>query len=311
MLFGDDVEIHHVNFLASRAHILVEYRDAKILYDLDDGYQNIDGIKKDILICDLYFKRSFSSILNKDLGLDVYRSKMFPLGFNYDVALKGRYYGVPATMRSRLRDCLSSVMPTQVRRMLYPCLPENIEMLPSFKADSHKPVIMFYTRLWSGDENRGINEMRIGIIRELRKKYGEMFRGGLCDSPLARQMAPDLIQNRFVTGKYFYLKRVHKADICIASTGLFNSIGWKTAEYIVASKAVCCEKLCYEVPGNWEQNINYIEFDSVDSCIEAVDYLTSHPEEIVAMQNANRDYYLKHLKPDVLVARTLSLCERC
>lgn len=151
--------------------------------------------------------------------------------------------------------------------------------------------------------------MRIDIIRALKDKYGKAFYGGLEDSDLARQLAPDLILSKKYTNKRAYLKRMRNSDICIASTGLHNSIGWKFAEYIVASKAICSERLCYEVPGGFNKNKNYIEFDSVDSCADSVDYLVHHPEKIREMQNANREYYINFLKPDILVANTLDLCK--
>lgn len=41
---------------------------------------------------------------------------------------------------------------------------------------------------------------------------------------------------------------VKESDICITTTGLHRSIGWKFAEYIAASKAIVTEKLNYS-PG--------------------------------------------------------------
>lgn len=307
MLFGNNVQLHTSEVIASRSHILVECNDVRIIYDLDDGY-NIDAIKKDITLCDYYFKRSFSTIRNKEIGLDVYGSKCQPLGFNYDVSLPGKLYGVNNSIFNP-QNSLHLILSQCVKRVIHLNKPENFEEVPSYKVDSGKPMILFSTRLWEGEENYGINTMRIGIIRALKEKYGNTFRGGLTDSALSRQMASDLIISKLYTHKYSYLRRLHSSDICIASTGLHESIGWKTGEYVASSKAVVCEKLNYEVPGDWMKNKNYIEFDSVESCVSAVDYLVNNPDQIVAMQNANREYYLQYLKPDVLVANTLHMCK--
>lgn len=43
------------------AIVLVEYRGKKLVYDLMDGYQNIDEISKLLKECDFNFKRSYSS----------------------------------------------------------------------------------------------------------------------------------------------------------------------------------------------------------------------------------------------------------
>ena len=49
------------------------------------------------------------------------------------------------------------------------------------KADYKKtnPTVLFYTRLWEEEsEDNKIDEMRINIIRALKEKYGQLFRGG-------------------------------------------------------------------------------------------------------------------------------------
>lgn len=99
MLFGNNVQLHTSEVIASRSHILVECNDVRIIYDLDDGYFT-DAIKKDMTLCDYYFKRSYSTIRNKEIGLDSYGSKCLPLGFNYDVNLPGKWYGVNGILKN-------------------------------------------------------------------------------------------------------------------------------------------------------------------------------------------------------------------
>lgn len=43
------------------AIVLAEYGGKKLVYDLMDGYQNIDEISRLLKECDYYFKRSYSS----------------------------------------------------------------------------------------------------------------------------------------------------------------------------------------------------------------------------------------------------------
>lgn len=154
MLFGRDVEIRTSEAISSRSHVLANCNGANILYDLDDGYQNIDAIREDIKLCDFYFKRSFSTLRNKELGLDIFGSKLLPLGFNYNVILQGEWYGQYFSVRQKLRNSLCSILPHCISRMLYVDLPENIEMQPSFKLNSGKPKILFATRLWGGERKQ-------------------------------------------------------------------------------------------------------------------------------------------------------------
>lgn len=135
MLFGDDVELPTSEVVSSRSHILVQYNGIRILYDLDDGYFT-DAIKKDMTLCDYYFKRSYNTSLNKETGLDILGSKCLPLGFNYDVSLPGKFYG---TDYGKLKNCLY--------RMMRVNKPENFEESPSYYPESGKPVILFSTRV--------------------------------------------------------------------------------------------------------------------------------------------------------------------
>jgi hypothetical protein len=89
---------------------------------------------------------------------------------------------------------------------------------------------------------------------------------------------------------------MHGSDICIGSMGLHKSIGWKTGEYVAASKAIINEKLKYEMPGDFKDGINYISYNTVNECFNAVDYLISNPDIVYKMKCANHRYYKKYLK---------------
>lgn len=83
-LFGDNAIIIKRDNCLSRAHIQVNIYGKCIIYDLDDGYQNPDAMALELNRCNLYFKRSYSEILNSYYGFEC--SKIHPLGFNYFIA---------------------------------------------------------------------------------------------------------------------------------------------------------------------------------------------------------------------------------
>lgn len=72
-----------------------------------------------------------------------------------------------------------------------------------------------------------INNMRINIIMTLKQKYPDNFIGGLQDSPLVRKCVRICEWQGHTHARNKFLKRMHNADICIATTGLHKSIGWK------------------------------------------------------------------------------------
>ena len=287
-----------------------EYRGKKIIYDRWDGYQNPVDMKKCLDWCDVYFKRSFSAEKNAALFPED-QHKMFPLGFNYHVTYPTSPVNEPK-LKSLLKPLMGKAPEPYFVPRVFEGKPRNTEP---------KDVkILFQAQLWDhrdpdlspemAEECAYINRTRIAIVRALKETYGDQFFGGLRDSALAREMAPELIQPEKYTERRKYLKLVHSCDICIGSMGLHESIGWKTAEYIAAAKAIVNESFHYSVTGDFEEGKHYLAFSTAEECIEAVRILVENTEKRLEMQAANAKYYQEYLKPEVLVKHTLDLVEK-
>lgn len=295
--------------LSGMPAVLAEYRGKKLLYDVGDGYNVPESVVAGAQHADFYFKRSFSRKRNQEI-VPQYLEKMYPLGFNYHVTCPGNPVNEPIWKTlakpffGKTPDCwfTPGVFEGKIR--------EN----------TGKPVkILFLTRLWddhepgfSDEENAErtyINNMRIEIIRSLRETYGDAFVGGLNDNALSRDWAPDLIMPARYTERRKYLKLLHSSDICIGSMGLFESIGWKTGEYVAAAKAIVNEEMHFTVTGDFEEGKNYLAFRTAEECLAAVQLLVENPERLYAMKQANKQYYQKYLRPDVLVKNTLDLVD--
>ena len=287
-----------------------EYRGKKIIYDLWDGYQNPVDMKKCLDWCDVYFKRSFSAEKNAALFPED-QHKIFPLGFNYHVTYPTSPVNEPK-LKSLLKPLMGKAPEPYFVPRVFEGKPRNTEP---------KDVkILFQAQLWDhrdpdlspemAEECAYINRTRIAIVRALKETYGDQFFGGLRDSALAREMAPELIQPEKYTERRKYLKLVHSCDICIGSMGLHESIGWKTAEYIAAAKAIVNETFHYSVTGDFEEGKHYLAFSTAEECIEAVRILVENTEKRLEMQVANAKYYQEYLKPEVLVKHTLDLVEK-
>lgn len=280
----------------------VLYKGKVIIYDLMDGYIGPHMIKDLLENCDFYFKRSFSESKNEQFG--ELKNKMFPLGFNYHLTYRGNPLN-DGFVKRFIKLFLK-------RESFNPFTKEKFECKPFFKDKDIK--ILFLTRLWDPkecvhenyiEERKKINEERIALIRALREKYGDNAVAGLNDSPLSRELAPDLIVSNKYTKRKNYLKLMKNSDICIASTGLHGSIGWKTAEYVAAGKAIVSEPFNYKVTGDFVPDENYLEFSGIDQCLDAVDRLVSSPEKLYEMKLKNHEYYKRYLTPYELVKRSL------
>ena len=284
----------------------------RILYDVKDGYNYYSGEKNvyrevmDKLLddCDFYFKRSSRPSLNAALKTP---KKILPLGLNLGYTV--------LTMRASIKFFIKRILRIEGG----PSRPVDIESLPIF--DPH-PTVLFFTRMWDPEDiedfpggyniaeireqRTQINEMRGACIRACRDAFGPQFIGGLADSACARRQFPDcVITDPNITKRSRYLRLMKQSSICIASTGLHDSIGWKFAEYVAASKAIVTEPLLVEVPGPLEKGKNYLEFDTVDVCVDSVSRLLQDEELRYQMMRNNFEYYRSNLEPSQLVLNSL------
>ncbi len=288
--------------------VMISYCGKKIMFDTEDGYWNRKGMIESLNKVDYYFKRSFSESKNLMFPEEL-RSKIYPLGFNYYVTCK---------------ECPIPLSPHNykyyIKRLLgrkpdkyY--IAERYENRANYNSENIK--IAFFTRLWEPNliedknsdqscqylnkEREEINRTRIQLIRILKQKYGDSFIGGIYNSNYAKKICPDIIISDKFTKKNAYLKMIKKVDICIATTGLHESIGWKTGEYVAASRAIISEKFHYELPGNFALGKNYLEFSTLDECLICLDKLIKNQDLLYKMKKANEDYYKEYLKPKQMI----------
>lgn len=284
-----------------------EYRGQKLIYDVGDGYNVPEDMEIGLKDCDFYFKRSFSAEKNEKLLPD-YVDKMYPLGFNYHVTHKHNPINEPL-WKHLLKPLMGRAPDRYFETEVFEGKAKRIE---------GDPKILFLTRLWEqeeglppevNEERTLINEMRIRMVKALRERYGDAFVGGVNDTPLSREIAPDLIMPAEYTERKKYLKLLHSCDICIGSMGLFESIGWKTGEYVAAAKAIVNERFHFTVTGDYREGEHYLPFETAEECLSAVEQLVQNPDKLYAMKKANEVYYQNYLKPEMLVKNSLALVD--
>lgn len=297
----------------------------KVLYDVNDGYDNLvedgesyiefmDSILNKYDIC---FKRSYSKKYNVNL-LNGY--KINPLGLNYMTTIKGNmahkaYKSDPKN--EKIKKFIRRLPFSQYYNNKY--LIENFENKPKL---NNKPKILFFARLWDPngmelsklpkekiEERIEINKVRVECIKACQKEFGKYFNGGITPSKYSNENYKDIVvNNKKITNRDGYLNLMKESDICIATTGLHDSIGWKFGEYVAASKAIVSEKLHYELPGDFKKGKNYLEFNNVDKCINSIYELIQDKNKRYNMMKNNHIYYMNYVKPDKLVFNSLKIC---
>ena len=297
-----------------RPVLFAEINGSSVVYEMFDGGGTSEVV--DLNKIDFYFKRSFDPQI---INASSHSEKFFPYGLNYCVFEKGslnEHVDLAANKKDRLYAVmLKSKLLTRfmnIQNSRHVSTSKHLEDEPRMSKD---PKVLFSVRLWdpatqqdeeAAEDFRKINEMRIACVRELKKELGSRYIGGLIPSPFTLENAPsDLILSDFSPLRRKYIQTKKSADVCITTTGLHRSIGWKFAEYIVASKAIVTEPLNFVVPGDLAEGKNYLPFQTTEECIEKALELANNDDLRFEMMKANQAYYQNYLKPEKIVMNTI------
>jgi hypothetical protein len=193
----------------------------------------------------------------------------------------------------------------------------DLPVVGSLAALPDRPVplrAIFLARAWDPEEVPGLprrdvdelNEMRAACIRLLRKRFGGRFFGGLARSAHALARYPDCVVDADTsTRRRDYLQRLRGYSICVATTGLLDSIGWKFAEYLAFGKAIVCEPMKFQLPGPIAAGRNFLEFTTPEACAARVGELFDDAAARERMMADNAAYFAEFGAPDAVVARVL------
>jgi hypothetical protein len=294
----------------------------RLYYDTHDAPE-ID--EQAAAACDLYFKRSFSpEMIPHSLG-----AKVRPLGLNYAVYPDGfdRFElqrALVGLSSARERIVLLARLSARAfdMRVVSQGYRPTVMAMHAEPRPSDAPRVLFMARAWDPadqpdrerpqqEERAEINETRARCVVMLRKEFGAAFTGGFKHTPYALEHYRHvLLDDPALASKKRYLGLLASHPICVATTGLHGSIGWKLGEYVAFSKAVVSERLSYSVPGNLTAGRHYLEFRTAEECVDAAVTLFKDHELRRTMMRANHEYYEEFLRPDRMIARTLEAAIR-
>lgn len=268
--------------------------------------------------CDFYFKRSYLPEMVESLPAR-YRGKVLPLGLNYRVLPD--VMDLFAVRRSLTVSGLSRASLSAIKQALDVCnrfgfqpRQSQLEAPPEPRAE---PKVLFLVAAYDPHDDptrteekihdrRVIDEMRAACLRLLKRELGSRFTGGFTPSDFVRRTYPELIAPPESTAQENYLRTLRSYPICVASTGLHGSTGWKLAEYVALSKAVLSERLVYDLPGGFANGRNYLEFTSPEDCVRGALKLIEDCALRRRIMRNNWNYYRDYLRPDILVKNAIT-----
>ncbi len=294
--------------------LTVRVAGVSIEYDVHDSWEIDQGA---LARADAYFKRSYAPERLASIGAGP-RAKIHPLGLNYAVFPDGvDRFGVARS----LALASGTMRIAEAARAL--SLTDRLVFTPrvgvmSSPPDHRRPLrALFMTRTFDPHdradrspektkERERLNDERAGLIRALRAALGKRFYGGFVHTPHAVQRYPDLLVGEKARGtKGGYIGHLREFPVCVTTTGIHESIGWKFAEYVAFSKAIVSEPLRYRATGDLAPDRHYLEFTSVDECVSRVERLFDDEGLRRSLMENNAAYYQRYLRPDRLVLNTL------
>jgi hypothetical protein len=289
--------------------------DVRIHFDTHDSVEIAEGELDD---CDFYFKRSYSTAYVETLR-ENQRQKVLPLGLNYrvlpdradrfSIARSLSLDGVSAPARSAFKQALDvrnrlGFQPRMGRMESQPDLKAPPKVL--FQVAAYAPFDDPYRSQDKIDERMFINEMRARCIRILKGALGDRFSGGFVRSTYSLDHYPDLTVSDGLAAQEHYFETLRSAPICVATTGLHGSTGWKFAEYVAFAKAILSEPLLYDVPPPFAEGRNYLAFTTPQECLSGAVRLIEDTSLRGELMRNNTVYYRSQLRPDALVRSALT-----
>jgi hypothetical protein len=284
-----------------------------VFFDVRDGANSYGELAGRVA---LYAKRSYRR------GAYPGPEKFVPMGLNYavhpdrtlshELARSFRQLGRSGLAAKRLAISLARLHPSVGRLLDVP----TVSTLSAPVERDLAPRAIFLARTWDPGEIatspaeaefvRGLNESRAACIRALRGRFGAQFFGGFSRSAHAlRHYADCVVAAEVSTSRHDYVKRLKSYPVCVATTGLFESIGWKFAEYVALSRAIVTEPMSFELPGPIAAGENYLEFRSAEECGDRIAALFEDHGLALRMMERNRRYYVEYGAPDAVVGRVL------
>jgi hypothetical protein len=265
--------------------------------------------------CAVYFKRGFyrPDLERLPAGL---RTRVVPFGFNYPCrsgasvarvlpVFAARYAAglltAPRRTLDLLRDNLQSFRG-------YLSLPDA-GSFESGPGDTVEPVVVFQTRVWSGEQTapdraEEVNGFRVAVVRALRSAFGKRFWGGLVPTAYARKHYPDVLAERAWRQKE-YIAMNRRSLVGVYTRGLHHSTAFKFGEYLAAAKCIVAEPLRQEPPAPLTEGRNYLPFRTPQECVARCAELLADPAAAAAMRRANQAYYRDQVEPAAHLLRCL------
>jgi hypothetical protein len=280
-----NISLHCVGWIKSPLSAAVEVDGLRLGIELSD---HADLWDEELLEwSDVYAKRNLNEMHGSTAP-----HKIIPFGVNWAchsrtsllAILKELAGSLPSLTQSRCRE---------IYRYL---------VTPHWKHFEHRPdqpvesAILFQTRVWPPEDAPGdelVNEQRVGLLRALKREFGDRVQGGIVPTPYALRYYKELV-TAGPSRQSQYIRWAKKPLIGIYSRGLFGSVAFKLAEFLAASKCIVSEPIGNQLSAPLEHLSIY---RSEDECLTACEMLLSNKSLADFHRDQSWSYYTRCVQP--------------
>jgi hypothetical protein len=168
--------------------------------------------------------------------------------------------------------------------------------------------VLFQTRCFPYEDHQDvleIHQQRARIIQNLRKEFGQNFKGGIIPSPLALQNYPAVISD-IPSDPTSYLNAVKQSRFVIYTRGLANSPAWKLAEYLSQGKVIIGERVTAELPIPLTHRKEVLFFDRESEIPALIREVQQNEALATALSQNARNYFEQYVHPKQNMKRILT-----
>ena len=325
------VDIHLSKKMPHSEYLEIYIENKHVLLDLHDG-DLIDD--KYFEKYDMVFKRSIDpAVLSK--RAEPNKFKLY--GLNYFTTCSGNPYYSPnfinlckffsskeafLRLTRNLLNKFGGVLP--LNRQTVDLIDDSyFDYYPTQKTND----ILFLTRLWFPYDKYNTEEkmqaafiqhpelfktykldlLRISVIEYLNSQSAFKSVAGISYTSNLLPKHKKLVLNDTVTQRKNFISLARSSKICVTTTGLWGSVGWKFGEFIHLGCVVLTETNVHMVKENLIEEENYFEFNNLDEFKNKVNTLLTDSKLLDKVSDNNVLYTCKHLKPDCLMLEMLNL----
>ncbi len=282
---------HYISYLA------IDYQGKHILIDAMD-FPTVDPGPLDW--CDVCGKVNIPHGLAEGPG----KEKIMPIGPSFGIRLWPIFRALPLGLRNYLTANLHR---KYFRPVMAGYFHQYKSRLPedSYFHTNSDPTYIFSVHSYWRQEPRA-NELRLTFLNCATNVTGIEFEGGFYSQLSIDDHAYIPFQVRSPYSLEEYIKKTQSSLLVFNTPAVKGCLGWKLGEYLALGKAIISTEIPQELPEPLEhgKHIHFVD-GSKDSIEDAIALIKDEKDYRLYLEENARAYYLKHLKPEKVMAKLL------